>query len=382
MKNQTIQTEGTGMKRLLTLTAALGLVAWGTGVASANLLSNANLDTVSKGPQMLPTPTGWAVSSSKTISGTNSDGCSAETFANVCCTSGYGLFFKPFQGSQPSGDYINVLFFQDNPAIPGGKYTLSGYAAAEASYCGRFNTNSPAPQSLFVVQFLNSGGTVLASNAFDLAAAGLPVGTGGAATLFTTPQFTAPAGTATVRAGASMLNGYGTSGGQAFIVDSFDLEVEVPTGAPVITNQPSNLTVAVGGTAHFTVGVSNPPVSYQWQLDQTNISNGGHLSGVTTATLTVAPASFADVGRYRVQVSNSGGSVFSSEATLTIVANDPAVIIYGQTNDTYRVDYSAVVTPTTWIPLGTNVLTNSPQLIFDPTSPQPNTRFYRAIFLR
>ena len=365
----------------LTLLAALGFAAWTTSVANANLLSNTNLDAISVGPQTLATPTGWSVSSSKTISGTNADGCSAETFANFCCTGGYGLFFKAFQGVQSSGDLLNVLFFQDNPGVPGGKYTLSGYAAAEASYCGRFNTNTPAPQTLFVVQFLNSGGTVLASNVFDLAAAGLPNGTGAAATLFTTPQFTAPAGTATVRAGASMLNGYNNGGSQAFVVDVFDLEVEVPAGAPAITNQPANVIVAPGGTATFTVGVSNPPVSYQWQLDETNISNGGHFSGVNGATLTVSPAGFADVGRYRVQVTNGGGSVTSSEATLTIVANDPAVIVNGQTNDTYRVDYAAALAPQTWIPLSTNVLTNVQQRIIDPSTPQPNTRFYRAVFL-
>jgi hypothetical protein len=381
MKFQTIQTKGAAMKRLLTVIAALSLADWGTGVANANLLSNANLDNRSVGPQSLPTPTGWSVNSSKAISGTNSDGCSAETFANVQAVGGYGLFFKPFQGAQPTGDYLNVLFFQDNSAIPGAKYTLSGYAAAEASYCGRFATNSPAPQTLFVVQFLNSGNTVLASNTYDLAAAGLPVGTGSAATLFTTPQFTAPAGTVTVRAGTSMLNAYGTSGGQAFIVDAFDLEVEVPPGAPVITNQPSNVTVAAGGTGSFTVGVSNPPVSYQWQLEQTNISNGVHFSGVTTATLTVTGASATELGHYRVRVSNGGGAVFSSEATLTIAANDPAVIIYGKTNDTYRVDYTTALPPAVWIPLSTNQLTNSQQLVIDPTSPQPNNRFYRAVFL-
>ena len=81
---------------------------------------------------------------------------------------GEDLFFKPFGGSQPTANYANVRFSQDNAALPGAKYTLSAYAAAEDNYCGRFNTNSPAPQTLLVVQFLNSGGTVLASNAFDL----------------------------------------------------------------------------------------------------------------------------------------------------------------------------------------------------------------------
>jgi len=368
------------MKRLLALIAALGLSACGVGVANANLLSNGKLDVFSVGPQTLATPTGWSVNAANSATGTNADACSSETFANVQDPGGRGLFFKPFTGTVTN--LVSVRFFQDNPAIPGAKYTLSAYAAAEANYCGLFNTNSPAPQTLLVVLFLNSGGTVLASNAYDLAAAGLPTGTGGSATLFTAPQFTAPVGTATVRAGASMLNAYGTSGSQAFIMDVFDLEEQVPIGAPVITNQPSNVTVGAGGTATFTVGVSNPPVTYQWQLERTNISNGGHFSGVTTATLTVTPAAFADIGHYRVQVSNGGGSVFSSEATLTIVANDPAIIIQGKTNDIYRVDYTTNVVPTTWIPLSTNQLTtNSTQPVIDPTSPQPKNRYYRAVYL-
>ena len=367
------------MKRLLSLTAVLGFVASWTGVAHANLLSNPNLDTTSVGPQTLATPTGWSVTCFKSATGPFNDGCSSESFANVQGPGGTGLFLKPFQGT--TTNTLSVIFYQDNPAIPGAKYTLSGYAAAQDNYCGRFNTNSPAPQSLLVVVFLNGANSVLASNTYDLAAAGLPSGVGAAATLFTAPQFTAPAGTVTVRAGASMLNAYGTSGGQAFIVDTFDLEEQVPVGAPVITNQPSNVTVNAGGTATFTVGVSNPPVTYQWQLEGTNISNGGHFSGVTTATLTVTPASFADVGHYRVRVTNGGGSVFSSQVTLTIVANDPVVIINGKTNDFYRVDYSPTVAPTAWVPLSTNQLTNTTQMVIDPSSPQPKTRYYRAVYL-
>src|SRR5437868_1287597 len=155
MKIQTIQNKEAAMKSRkagLTLIAALSLGACGVGVANANLFSNPNLDTISVGPQQLATPTGWSVNSSKTVSGTNSDGCSSETFANFCCASGYGLFFKPFGGSQPTANYANVRFFQDNAALPGAKYTLSAYAAAADNYCGRFNTNSPAPQTCLVVQ--------------------------------------------------------------------------------------------------------------------------------------------------------------------------------------------------------------------------------------
>src|SRR5262245_14011974 len=101
MKIQTIQNKGAAMKRLLTLIAALGLVAWGTGVANANLLSNTNLDTTSISSQIGATPTGWIVAATRTATGTNAytDGASSESFANVCCSNGFGLFFKPFQGS-------------------------------------------------------------------------------------------------------------------------------------------------------------------------------------------------------------------------------------------------------------------------------------------
>src|SRR5262245_39898385 len=105
MKIQTIQNKGAAMKRLLTLTAVLGLVAWGTGVANANLLSNPNLDTFSVGPQTLATPTGWSVDCFKSSTGPFTDGCSSETFADFCCVR--GLFFKPFQGSYPLTNYLN-----------------------------------------------------------------------------------------------------------------------------------------------------------------------------------------------------------------------------------------------------------------------------------
>jgi hypothetical protein len=309
-------------KRLLILTAALGFMAGGAGVMKANDLFNDKLDDLSVSSQNAPTPTGWIVDASLTISGPSTDGASSETFANVRGPGGFGLFFKPFIGTLgfPADDRLTVHFYQDNPTTPGTKVTLSGYAAAEANYCGRFNTNSPPPKTLFVVQFLDGANSVLASNAYDLAAAGLPVGTGGAATLFTTPQFTAPAGTVTVRAGASMLDAYGTTGGQAFIVDAFDLESVAPPGSPAITNQPAQTTVAAGATTTLKVGVSNPAgVSYQWQLYGTNLVNGGSISGATTPTLTITGVSTNDVGHYRVRASNSVGTVLSAETTLAIV---------------------------------------------------------------
>jgi hypothetical protein len=373
-------------RKPLTLITALSLVAWGAGVARANDLSNGNLDEVAISSQNNITPTGWTVDASKSISGQNFDGCSSEPWCNVQDPGGYGLFFKPFQGSQPDADLLTVHFYQDNPATPGTKFTLSGYAAGEPNYSGFFTTNTPVPQTLFFVEFLDAGGNGLVTNVYDLIAAGLPSGGPGSMVQLTTPQFTAPANTTTVRAGVSMINTYGTTGGQSFFADAFDLVSVAPPGSPVITSQPSSTTVAPGGNTAMTVGISNPAgASYQWQFYNTNISNGGHWSGASTPTLTVTGASVSDVGHYRVLVSNGSGSVYSQAAALALqtLSISPVVTIQGKIGDTYRVDYSTIVAPTTWIPLSTNKLTISPQSIIDFSAPNSfnASRYYRSVYV-
>jgi hypothetical protein len=239
---------------------------------------------------------------------------------------------------------------------------------------------------LFVIEFLNSASTIISSNAFDLVANGLPnTGPSGMSSFHPiTPQFVAPAGTAVVRAGAWLLNAYTTTGQQSFFVDGFDLQLISPPGSPVITNQPHAATVAPGGTAQFAVGVSNTAgVVYQWLRGNTTLTDGGNISGATTASLTVANISTSDVGHYRVLVANAFGSVYSVDAPLAIQVLNfyPAGTLSGRIGDTYRVDYSTDLAPTTWIPLATNKLTASPQFFFDTTSPVPSHRFYRSVFI-
>jgi hypothetical protein len=89
---------------------------------------------------------------------------------------------------------------------------------------------------------------------------------------------------------------------------------------PVITAQPQPRTINATETTTFTVAAtSSSPLSYQWQRSGTNIANSGNYSGVTTATLTVSNADTNDNGSYRCVVSNSGGGVNSSAATLTVI---------------------------------------------------------------
>lgn len=395
---KTAPTKPTRTKRVLALSAALSLLAWGTtDIKADDILFNGTLDIL--GPantvQVNACPAGWNVVACRAISNPGCDfrdGGDSETFCNVSPPSdpaGYGFFFKPFQGSITFGieDLLNVYLYQDNDTVANNSFTISFNAAGEANFCAFFNTNSPPPGAFGVIEFLNSSGTMIASNAFDLVAAGLPNGGPGSMGnfVFTSPSVTAPAGTTTVRAGASLFNAYGTSGGQSFFVDNFVLNATAPPGSPIITNQPSAATVSPGGTAHFTVGISNPTgVSYQWQLYNTNLSNSGEFSGVNTATLTVSPASTADVGHYRVLVSNAAGGSYSSSVPLALQSLNffPVVLLTGKSGDTYRVDYATTLTPTpNWTPLSTNKLTSATQMIIDAGSPGSNTRFYRSVFL-
>jgi len=85
----------------------------------------------------------------------------------------------------------------------------------------------------------------------------------------------------------------------------------VSSSAPIILDQPSSQTVPFGGNAAFTVAaVGSLPLSYQWQF------NGRTITGATKSTLDLADITSANIGNYRVEVSNTLGTVFSSSAAL------------------------------------------------------------------
>ncbi|HWH70851.1 MAG TPA: immunoglobulin domain-containing protein, partial [Candidatus Sulfotelmatobacter sp.] len=83
----------------------------------------------------------------------------------------------------------------------------------------------------------------------------------------------------------------------------------VPT-PPTITVQPASHLLVVGSTTSFNVAATGTaPLTYQWQRNGSNLSNGGRISGATSATLTLANVQTTDAGNYQVVVSNPGGSI-------------------------------------------------------------------------
>ena len=95
------------------------------------------------------------------------------------------------------------------------------------------------------------------------------------------------------------------------------------TAPPIITSQPTNQVIANGGTATFNVtGVSPTPISYQWQFNGTNLTNGVSISGATSSNLVVS-AGVASQGNYDVVLSNLNGPVQS--ATVSLVLGSPII---------------------------------------------------------
>ena len=89
-----------------------------------------------------------------------------------------------------------------------------------------------------------------------------------------------------------------------------------PVAKPTITTPPVSQSVEAGKTATFTVtATGGGTLAYQWK------KNGTDVSGASTSTYTTPDSAIADDGtKYSVAVTNSTGSVTSSEATLTVTA--------------------------------------------------------------
>ena len=89
--------------------------------------------------------------------------------------------------------------------------------------------------------------------------------------------------------------------------------------APVITNMPVDRHVVAGASVSFTVGaMGSAPLSYQWQFNGTNLTNGGKFSGATSATLTITAVTAAQEGLYSVTVSNAAGVASSAQAQVLV----------------------------------------------------------------
>jgi hypothetical protein len=99
----------------------------------------------------------------------------------------------------------------------------------------------------------------------------------------------------------------GFAGSSGNISLNWNLE-ETSDQIPQIKTQPQSQTALTNTTATFTVSVDSTflPLTYQWQLNGTDITNN---ISATTNTLVITNVTIGRPGRYTVVVSNtSGGS--------------------------------------------------------------------------
>lgn len=92
---------------------------------------------------------------------------------------------------------------------------------------------------------------------------------------------------------------------------------------PEIVGHPADVEVVEGGSASFTVvATGSDDMTYEWRYGTTPITDGGHYSGTTTATLTISNVDDTVAGNYYAVVRNASGGRASNFGHLTVT---PAV---------------------------------------------------------
>ena len=94
----------------------------------------------------------------------------------------------------------------------------------------------------------------------------------------------------------------------------------VTADPPEVTVHPVDQTdIAPGSEVSFSVtATGTASLIYQWQKDGVDLTDGGRITGATTATLTITGVMESDEGVYRSVVTNSLGMDASDTATLTV----------------------------------------------------------------
>jgi hypothetical protein len=117
--------------------------------------------------------------------------------------------------------------------------------------------------------------------------------------------------------------------------------VEAGAGLPLISSQPQDLIAPFGSTAPLTVAAASPascffgalPLTYQWQKNGLNLTEGGNVAGSGNSNLVLSSVCYDDAGSYQVIVTNFFGSVTSRVAQLAIsisrITNGSSVVVNG-----------------------------------------------------
>ena len=91
-----------------------------------------------------------------------------------------------------------------------------------------------------------------------------------------------------------------------------------------ITSDPVAMSACIGGNATFTTAATGSGLTYQWQKNGVNMSDGGAISGATSASLTITGVASGDATNYKAMITSSCGSLATNAAILSITTS-PAI---------------------------------------------------------
>ena len=112
---------------------------------------------------------------------------------------------------------------------------------------------------------------------------------------------------------------------------------------PVITTNPTNVSVLAGAMATFTAAATGSPApTVQWQVSTNAGVTFTNLAGATTVTLSFATAAAQNGNQYKAVFTNAAGSTSTTAATLTVLA--PALSIVKSHAGNFTVGTNGVFT--------------------------------------
>ena len=170
-------------------------------------------------------------------------------------------------------------------------------------------------------------------------------------------------------------------------VVSVTVNVPVPL---VITTQPRDQTVVVGANVTFTVSAAGqPPLTYQWRRESTDIL------GATSSSLVLNAVTLPQGGAYRVVVTDAVGNLTSAPAQLVVTTSlfqPPApqstaairsqgfgMNLQGEAGRAFRVQASPNAIAGPWVDVTNFVSTGAAFQFIDAAAANHTQRYYRIV---
>ncbi len=206
-------------------------------------------------------------------------------------------------------------------------YAIALQPGGGVGFGGLWELAAGGDQSLRLVSsvYLSPAGTDNAGSyrfSLNVTNIGLTPGAGQSFALFGT--FVSDTGFRSTEAVAGELTGI--QGWNPFSQTAYDTYQMIPAVFPLMVAPPESLTVFAGQDARFSAtAIGASPLVLQWQLNGTNLIDGGRISGSQSSVLTIAGTQLSDMGAYSLVASNSFGTTTNDPAILRVIQIPPTL---------------------------------------------------------